>query len=103
MITALRGKRGRTHPSLQLIRSLTRKPTPMFLIGSPGREDGNLSPGAAKLPSVVRADSCPPRLQCPLTLLRSPLALDASQVSLLYKSNIQEVVNCVLHREAVLP
>ena len=37
-----------THPSLQLIRSLTHKPTPMLLIRSPGREDDNLSSGAAE-------------------------------------------------------
>jgi len=79
----------KTHPSLQLIRGPARQPTPMFLIGSPGREDDNLSSGAAQLPSVVRADSCPPRLPCTLNPLRSPLALDASQVSLLYKFNIQ--------------
>jgi hypothetical protein len=39
------------HPSLQLMRGLARKPPPMFLIGSPEQEEGNLSSGAAQLPS----------------------------------------------------
>jgi len=39
-------------PSLPLIRGNARRRSPMFLIGSPGREDGSLSQEAARAPQL---------------------------------------------------